>query len=136
VFCSPVATLAHISGLPVAAVSRIPSPAPTVPRIQFYTKLHPEITTPSPNSPNTADAAIVQASKICTNPSKIFVLTVHFHVVALQIFDQLSKIYVFTEQICVLQFQISVVPLQLPVVPSGIHPLPNHPFNYPDCTPR
>jgi hypothetical protein len=107
-----------------------------VPRIRIFTKLLPEITTPSPNSPNTADAAIVQASKISTNPSKIFVLTVYFHVVALQIFDLPSTIYVFTEQICVLQFQISVVPQQLPVVPSGIQPLPVHPFNYPDCTPR
>jgi hypothetical protein len=107
-----------------------------VPRIQILTKLLPEITTPSPNSPNTADAAIVQASKICTNPSKVYVLTVHFQAVALQIFDLSSRIYVFTEQICVLHFRISAVPLQLPVVPSGIQPLPVHPFNYPECTPR
>jgi hypothetical protein len=107
-----------------------------VPRIQIFTKLLPEITTPSPYSPNTVDAAIIQASKICTNPYKIYVLTVHFHAVALQIFDLPSTIYVFTKQICVLQFQISVVPLQLPVVPSGIQPLPVHPFKYPNCTPR
>jgi hypothetical protein len=107
-----------------------------VPRIQILTKLLPEITTPSPNSPNTADAAIVQASKICTNPSKVYVLTVHFQAVALQIFDLSSRIYVFTEQICVLHFRISAVPLQLPVVPSGIQPLLVHPFNYPDCTHR
>jgi hypothetical protein len=83
-----------------------------VPRLQISTKLHPEITTPSRYSPNTADAAIVQASKICTNPSKIYVLTVQIQVVALQIFDLPSRIYVFTKQISVLQFQISVVPVQ------------------------
>jgi hypothetical protein len=58
-----------------------------VPRIQIYTKLPPEITTASPNSPYTADAAILQASKICSNPSKIFVLTVYFHVVPLKILN-------------------------------------------------
>jgi hypothetical protein len=83
-----------------------------VPHLQIFTKLHPEITTPSRYSPNTADAAIVQASKICTNPSKIYVLTVHIQAVALQIFDLPSRIYVFTKQISVLQFQISAVPLQ------------------------
>jgi hypothetical protein len=83
-----------------------------VPRLQIFTKLHPEIKTPSRYSPNTADAAIVQASKICTNPSKIYVLTVHFQAVALHIFNLPSRIYVFTEQISVLQFQISAVPLQ------------------------
>jgi hypothetical protein len=47
-----------------------------VPRLQISTKLHLQITPPSRFSPITEDAAIVPASKICTNPSKIYVLTV------------------------------------------------------------
>jgi hypothetical protein len=81
-------------------------------RLQISAKLHPENTPPSRYSPNTADAAIVQASKICTNPSKIYVLTVQIQAVALQIFDLSSRIYVFTKQLSVLQFQISADPLQ------------------------
>jgi hypothetical protein len=82
-----------------------------VPRLQISTKLHPEITPPSRYSPNTEDAAIVQASKICTNPSKIYVLTVQIQAVALQIYDLPSRIYVFPKQLSVLQIQISADPL-------------------------
>jgi hypothetical protein len=107
-----------------------------VPPIQIYTKLPPETTTPSPNSPYTVDAAILQRSKICSNPSKIFVLTMYFQVVPLKILNQASQIHVLTEQILHHPSQISVVQLQLHVVPSGIHPPPNQPSNFPVCTPR
>jgi hypothetical protein len=78
-----------------------------VPRLQISTKLHLQITPPSRFSPITEDAAIVPASKICTNPSKIYVLTVQIQAVALQIYALPSRIYVFPKQLSVHQIQIS-----------------------------